>query len=50
MKSKIKENIEQNQNLNPLMLWDFLKCHIRGETIAYASLQSRKRKDREKKS
>ena len=41
IKSKIKETIEQNQNLNPLMLWDFLKCHITGEAIAYSSLQSR---------
>ena len=48
IKSEIKETIEQNQNLNPLILWDFLKCHIRGETIAYSSFQSRKRKDRVK--
>ena len=25
IKSEIKETIEQSQNLNPLMLWDFFK-------------------------
>lgn len=33
-----------NQDMNPNLLWDFLKCQIRSRTIEYSALNSRKRK------
>ena len=48
IKSEIKGTIEQNQNLDPMLLSDFLKCHIRGTTIAYSSTKSKKKRKREK--
>ena len=47
IKSEIKETIEQNQNLHALLLWDFLKCQIRGKTISFSSLQSKQRRKQE---
>ena len=48
IKSEIKEIIEQNQNLDPMLLSDFLKCHIRGTAIAFSSMKSKKKRKREK--
>ena len=47
IKSEIKETIEQNQNLHALLLWDFLKCQIRGKTISFSSLKSKQRRKQE---
>ena len=47
IKSEIKETIEQNQNLHALLLWDFLKCHIRGKSISFSSLKSKQRRKQE---
>ena len=30
--------------LNPNLLWDFLKCHIRSKTLEYSAVVSKKRK------
>ena len=47
IKSEMKETIEQNQNLHALLLWDFLKCQIRGKTISFSSLKSKQRRKQE---
>ena len=33
----IQETVENNPNTEPPLLWDTVKCRIRGETVAYAS-------------
>ena len=40
----VKTNVS---NLNPNMLWDYLKCHIRSKTLGYSARISKKRKVKE---
>ena len=43
IKTTILETQELNPNVNPSLLWDTIKCRIRGETIKYASLKKKQR-------
>ena len=48
IKADIKETIEKNENLNHILLWDFLKCHIRGTTISFSCMKSKKKRKQER--
>ena len=47
IKTLISDTLTENQNLRPLLLWDFLKCQIRGKTISYASHKVKEKKNLE---
>ena len=45
----IQETQENNPNTDPPLLWDTVKCRVRGETIAYASKNKREHGEKIKK-
>lgn len=43
--AKCQEN--NNDMVNKALLWDYIKCEIRGATISYASFKAKQRRQQE---
>ena len=45
MKKVVQDTVQENPNTDALLLWDTVKCKIRGETIRISSMKKKKRNE-----